>query len=160
MTYLIILGIYLGILFIIGFISRRSMGFPSLALAAGAVMAQLWTDSLTPIVADAGVIMVQPPLASVVSIALTLLPALVIMIRAPKVSSHHHAWFGSLVFAILGVVLTYGAFSNAVVLDDASKDVVRQLVSYQPMITTVAIILAMFDILLYKRPALHKKKSH
>lgn len=160
MTYLTILGIYLGILFIIGFTSRRSMGFPSLALTAGAVMADLWTDSLTPIVAEAGIIMVQPPLSSLVSIALTLVPALVVMIRAPKVSTHHHAWFGSLVFAVLGVVLTYGAFSDAVVLDEASKDAVKHMVTYQPIVTTGAIILAIIDVLLYRRPQVHKKKAH
>ena len=160
MTYLIVLGIYLAILFIIGFISRRSMGYPALALPAGAVMAQLWTDSLTPIVASTGIILIQPPLASLVSIGLTLVPALVVMTRAPKVSGHHHAWFSSLVFAVLSVVLTYGAFSNAVILDDASKDIVRQMVHYQPRVTTAAILLATMDVLLYRRPALAKKKSH
>jgi len=159
MTYLIVLGIYLAILFIVGFFSRRSMGFPSLALAAGAVMAELWTDSLTPIVAEAGIILVQPPLASLVSIALTLIPAFIVMIRAPRVATHHHAWFGSLVFAVLGVVLTYGAFSNAVVLDEASKDVVKQMIQYQPSITTSAITLAIADVLFYKRPRSHDK-SH
>jgi len=82
------------------------------------------------------------------------------MTRAPKVSGHHHAWFSSLVFAVLGVVLTYGAFSNAVILDDASKDIVRQMVDYQPIVTTATILLAIMDVLLYRRPALGKKKSH
>lgn len=160
MTYLIILGIYLAILFIIGFFSRRSMGYPALALTAGAVMAELWTDSLTPLVAEAGIILVQPPLASLVAITLTLVPALILMIRAPKVTGHHHAWFGSLVFAVLGVMLTYGAFSNAVVMDESSEDAVRQIVGYQPAITTAAIVLAILDVLLYRRPSVHKKKDH
>ena len=36
MTFLIVLALYVGILFIMGYASRRSMGVPSLALAAGA----------------------------------------------------------------------------------------------------------------------------
>ena len=63
MTFLIILGIYAALLFVIGFASRKSMGVPTLALAAGAVLAKLWTDSLTPLIASTGVIIVRPPLS-------------------------------------------------------------------------------------------------
>ena len=66
------------------------MGFPALTLAAGAVIADLWTDSLTPVVAQSGIVIVKPPLQSLVAIALTLLPALLVMLRAPKMSTKHH----------------------------------------------------------------------
>ena len=152
MTYLIVLGFYLAILFLIGFFSRRSMGYPALALTAGSIIATLWTDSLTPVVAQAGIIVVQPPMTSLVAVALTLLPALVVMARAPKVASRHHGWFGSLVFAVLAVMLTYAAFSNAVVLDAGSEEIVKQIFTYQAVITTTAIVLAILDILFYKKP--------
>lgn len=160
MTFLIVLALYLGALFLIGFLSRRSMGVPALGLTAGAVLAKLWTDSLTPLVASSGVIIIRPPLESLVAIALTLLPALILMFRAPKANAHHHSIFGSLVFAVLGVMLTYGAFANAVVLDEASKEYVTQLLAYDKIIITVAIVMALGDVLFYKKPHLtdkHKK---
>lgn len=160
MTFLIVLALYLGALFLIGFLSRRSMGVPALALTAGAVLAKLWTDSLTPLVANSGVVIIRPPLASLVAIGLTLLPALILMFRAPKASAHHHSIFGSLVFAVLAVMLTYGAFANAVILDEASKEYVTQLLSYDKVIITSAIVLALGDVLFYKKPHLadkHKK---
>lgn len=61
MTYLIILGVYSAVLFAVAWLSRRSLGVPALALAAGALMADLWTDSLTPLVAQAGLEIVKPP---------------------------------------------------------------------------------------------------
>lgn len=152
MTYLIVLAIYLAILFIAAWLSRRSLGVPTLALAAGALLATIWTDSLTPIVAESGLVIVQPPLTSIVSVALTLLPALLVMVRAPKTHSHLHSTFGAIVFALLGVVLTYGAFSNAVVLDESSKNYVLQFVNYQNIIITVCVGLAVLEVLLYKKP--------
>lgn len=152
MTYLIVLGMYIAALFVLAWFSRRSMGVPTIALAAGALMAGVWTNSLTPYVAQSGVEFTSPPLTSVVSVALTLLPALIVMFRAHKVSSHYRSVVGSLVFAILGAMLTYGAFSNAVVLDQASKQYVLEIVKYQNIAITVCIVLATIEILLYKKP--------
>jgi hypothetical protein len=158
MTYLIVLGFYLAILFLVGFFSRRSMGYPALALTAGSIIATLWTDSLTPVVVQAGIIVVQPPMTSLVAVVLTLLPALIVMTRAPKVSSHHHGIVGSLVFAVLAVMLTYAAFSNAVVLDAGSEEIVKQIFEYQAVITTVAIVLAILEVVFYKAP--HARDHH
>lgn len=147
MTYLIILGVYLLVLFVFAWSSRRAMGVPTLALAAGALMAELWTKSLTPLVAQTGLVIVQPPLSSVVAVTLTLFPALIVMIRAPKVASRFHAITGSILFAVLGVMLTYGAFSNAVVLDEASKGYVLEMVKYQNIIITACVGLALVGVL-------------
>jgi len=158
MTYLIMLAIYVGVLFLVAWTSRRTMGVPTIALAAGALMADLWTNSLTPFVAQTGIVIVSPPLASIVSIALTLLPALLVMFRSQKVSSHYRSIIGSLVFAVLGVMLTYGAFSNAVVLDDASKQYVLEIVKYQNVVITACVLLAVVEVLFYRKP--HERKAH
>ena len=158
MTYLIMLAIYVGVLFLVAWTSRRTMGVPTIAIAAGALMADLWTNSLTPFVAQTGIVIVSPPLASIVSIALTLLPALLVMFRSQKVSSHYRSIIGSLVFAILGAMLTYGAFSNAVVLDDASKQYVLEIVKYQNAVVTACILLAIVEVLFYRKP--HEHRTH
>ena len=159
MTYLIMLALYFGVLFLVAWLGRRSLGVPTLTLAAGALLANLWTDSLTPIVAESGLVIVRPPLASIVSIALTLLPAILVMMRSHKASSHAHSIVGSVIFALLGVVLTYGAFSNAVVLDDASKSYVLEIVKYQNIAITACVGLALLEVLLYKKPhAGHEKR--
>ena len=154
MTFLLVLGAYLVILFLLGFFSRRNLGVASLTLAAGALLAELWTDSLTPIVAEAGVIVVQPPLSSLVAVALTLIPALLVMVRSPKAAHHAHTAISSIIFAVLGVMLTYSAFTNAVVLDAASAQYVAEVMNYDAIIITAAIVAAVGEVLF------HKKRAH
>lgn len=127
------------------------MGVPTLALTAGAVIAKLWTNSLTPLVEHVGVIIVQPPLNSLVAVVLTILPGLMLISRMPKVHSHMKRMVGSAVFAVLGVMLTYGAFANAVVLDSGSQKFVIQLLSYDTVIITTCIVLAFLEVFFQKR---------
>ena len=160
MTFLIVLGIYFAALFGLFFFGRRHVGMPALGLTAGAVLAHLWTDSLTPIVAEAGLNIDRPPLHSMVSVALTILPAALVMLRSAKAHSGLHKIYSSLVFAVLAVMLTYGAFANAFVIDEASKDYVIWLVSYENIIITVGVVLALIDVVYHKKsPQTKKKKS-
>lgn len=158
MTFLIVLGLYFAALFVLFFISRRHIGMPALGLTAGAVLARLWTDSLTPLVADAGLIIEKPPLHSVVAVVLTLLPALIVMMRATKAHSMLHQAYGSIVFAALATMLTYGAFANAVVLDDTSRGIVLQLLPYDGVVITVCIVLALVDTV-YHRKTNHRNRK-
>lgn len=159
MTYIIMLALYLGLLFLVAWASRRRMGVPTLALAAGALLASLWADTLTPIVANVGFVVTKPPLVSLVSIALTFIPAILVMLRSHKSPSHHRSVLGSIVFAVLGVVLTYGAFSNAVVLDQQSAHYVTEFVKYQNVIITVCVGLALAEIVFQKSSNHHEKKK-
>lgn len=152
MTFLIVLGIYCAILFLIAFLSRRLVAMASLALCAGAVLAKLWTSDLTPLVAQAGVRLISPPLGSLIAVLLTIVPALLVLAKSPKAGKKRHGVLSGLVFAVLGVMLTYGAFSNAVVLDDASKDAVLNILSYEKWILTACITLAIGEVLVFHKP--------
>lgn len=152
MTFLIVLGIYCAVLFLIAFFSRRLVALASLALCAGAVLARLWTNDLTPLVAQAGVHIVSPPLGSLIAVVLTITPAILVLAKSPKVSKKRHGMLSSAVFAVLGTMLTYGAFSNAVVLDEQSKAAVLTILSYEKWILTACIILAVGEVLAFHKP--------
>lgn len=150
---MVVLAIYVVALFLVALLSRRMVAMASLALCAGAVLAKLWASELTPMVAQAGVTLVSPPLGSVVAIALTLVPAVLVLVKSPKSSAKQHMIMGSLVFAVLGVMLTYGSFANAVVLDAASTQIVLQVLKYEKLILTVAIVLAIAEVLVFHKPS-------
>lgn len=152
MTFLIVLGIYCAALFLIAFLSRRLVAVASLALCAGAVLAKLWTNDLTPLVAQAGVQIVSPPLGSLIAVVLTIVPALLVLVKSPKAGKKRHGFSSSVVFAVLGALLTYGAFSNAVVLDDQSKQVVLNILNYEKWILTACIVLAVMEVLAFHKP--------
>ena len=152
MTFLVVLGIYFAVLYFMASISKRLSAMASLALCAGAVIAKLWTNELTPLVASAGVQIIAPPLGSIVAITLTLLPAFLVLLKSPKVAHRRRNFLSSLLFALLAVTLTYGAFSNAVVLDEQSKQIVLQMVQYEKWILTGCITAAICEIVLFHRP--------
>lgn len=156
MIFLIVLGLYFAALFLIFFISKRHFGMPALGLTAGAVLAKLWTDGLTPVVANAGFMLEVPPLHSVVALVLTLLPALIVMTRATKAHSLAHQTYSAFVFAALATMLTYSAFANAVVLDDTSRAIVIKLLPYDSVIITTCIGLALLDVVYHRKKPMGK----
>ncbi len=158
MTFLVVLGIYCAILFFIAFFSRRLVAVASLTLCAGAVLAKLWSNDLTPLVAQAGVHIIAPPLGSLIAVALTIIPALFVLIKSPREHKKHHRTVSSLVFAVLGVMLTYGAFSNAVMLDTNSQAIVMQIIAYERWILTGCIALALGEVLMFHAPAQHAER--
>jgi len=153
MTYVVILSAYFGLLALFGVLSRKNLGVPTLALAAGSVLAGLWTDSVTPLVAEFGLALVQPPLSSIVAIALTILPAFLVLIRSPKARTWAGSLASGLFFAACAVMLTYAAFERAVVLDGASRGFALQLATYAPTILTICLVAAILQILFRKKKA-------
>ena len=151
MTYLMVLGIYFAVLAILFFAGKKAIGLPLLGLAAGALIANLWTGELTPLVANAGFAVTSPPLTSIVAVALTFLPSILLLLRAPKTDGKLKLVINSLVYGLVGVALTYAAFSNAVVLDDASSAIVAQIMRYSNLVITVGIVIAIFDVLSAKK---------
>lgn len=147
MTFLIVLGIYFAALFAIFFVMKRSFGLPALGLAAGSLLAGMWAGDLTPVIAQAGVVITSPPLLSIVKIGLTLLPAFLLMARSKQVHGLFERIGNSLLFSLLAVMLTYGAFASAVVLDSQSATIVQQLLPYSQIITTICLVAAIVNIL-------------
>lgn len=159
MIFLTILGIYAAVLFALFFVSKKHIGMAALGLTAGAVLAELWTDSLTPLVAQAGIVIEKPPLHSLVAIALTLIPAFLVMSRSTKAHSKMHQIYSSLIFAVMAVALTYGAFANAIVMDEMSSKLVLQVLPYDNWIITGCIILGLVDVLYHRKTASHAHKK-
>jgi hypothetical protein len=153
MTFLIVLGIYFAIIAVGFFVSRRHMGMPALGLTAGTVLAKLWTADVTPLIAQAGVVIERPPLSSLVAVCLTLLPSVIVMARTAKAHSLYHRIYSSVVFGLLAVVLTYNAFASAVVLDDTSKELVLRMLPYDSISITVCIVLALVDVVYHRKNA-------
>lgn len=135
------------------YLSGRRVGLPALGLAAGAVLAKLWADPLSPMVAQAGLVIEKPPLQSVVAIGLTLLPALVLLWRSPKAHGQLARLGGGLIFALLGTTLTFSWIQAGVVLDPTSKPIIDAILPYQPLIVTIGLVLATTEIL-------HKPHHH
>lgn len=146
MTFFIVLGIYVSVLTLVVYIARRSFGLLGLALVAGALLARLWAPDLTPIVARTGLVIVQPPLLSIVATMLTLLPAFVLLPKSPKVHGALPRVVSAVLFGLLAAVLTFEPFLAAVVADRQAIDAIAVIERYRPVLVTSGVILALLDI--------------
>lgn len=157
MTFLVIFLLVVATLFIIAFITKRRYGVLGLALAAGAMLSTLWVGDLTPIIAQAGFVLIKPPLESVVASSLTLLPALLLLTSGPTYHKTLQRGGGALLFAVLATVLLLEPLGSALVIEGAGKNVFNFLVTNRILIITVCLILAIADILFTKTPKIPRK---
>lgn len=151
MTSVIVFIIFVGLLFALPFFTKRRVGVPALALAAGSTLAHLWVGDVTPIVASTGLILVRPPLESVVFATITVLPALLLLFSGPRYSSLVWRVLGSLMFALLAAALLLETFGSAVVIEGPGKQLYDWLTQQQTAIITIGLVLALGDLLLGKK---------
>lgn len=137
------------------------MGKPTLVLGVGAMLAGIWADRLTGVMAEAGMSVNVFPLWSLVAVVLTTAPTLLVMIRTPKARSFMASLLGSILFALLVVMLTREAFDAAVMLDDASTSIHQMITENSAVIITACVVAALGQVLLHrKRPAINPDKKH
>lgn len=146
MTSIIIMGLIAAALFGIVFVTKRRFGLLGLGLAAGYILAGLWTGNLTPIVADAGLVLVAPPLESVIAATLIILPALFLLARSPSTRSLLDRCLSAGFFVVLAMTLLLVPIESALILDGSGLKVYSFLAEYKSAIITICLLYAIFDI--------------
>ncbi|HET8884215.1 MAG TPA: hypothetical protein VFM68_01965 [Candidatus Saccharimonadales bacterium] len=152
MSFVIILLLSMAALFGVVFFAKRRFGVLGLALAAGAMVSTLWVGDLTPIIAEAGFVLVAPPLESVVAAALILLPAILLLSSGPSYTTTWQRVSGATLFALLAVSLLLEPLGSALVVEGIGQQVYEFFVGYQVIIITTCLALAIVDVLLTKTP--------
>ena len=148
------------VLFAAAFITKRRFGVLGLALAAGTLMSELWTNELTPIVAEAGIFnSTVPPLSSIVAAALVLLPAGLLLLSGPVYRTVRPRIVGSLAFAVLALTLLLEPMGMSLALEGVSRQVYDLITNNRTGIITAGLVFALIDILLTKTPKPPKDKS-
>lgn len=160
MSFFVVVGIFAGALFLASFLTKRRVGLIGLALAAGYVLAQLWTQELTPLVASAGIEIIKPPLSSLVATILTLLPAILLFFHGASAKGKLIRIGHALVFAALGVALLMEPIGAALVIDDTAKPVYEFLKQYNMVFITAGIALSIVDLMMGKVHRREKEPRH
>jgi hypothetical protein len=160
MNVAIVFGIVLLILFALAYFTRRRFGVLGLALAAGSMLSQLWAQQLTPLVARAGLIVVNPPLITVVSVALILIPAVVLLFSGPSYHDKPMRIAGALAFAALAFALLIPPLGSALVLQDQGKQVYDFFNENRVYIVTLGLVLALVDLLATHTGRGHRATKH
>lgn len=160
MSIIVLFLIVIAALFIVAFVTRRRFGVLGLALAAGATLSSLWAEQLTPLVAQAGVQIVAPPLENVVAAGLVLLPAVLLFFSGP---TYHHGTervIGSLAFAILALAFLLEPLGGSLVLDSTGHVIYNFVIHNRVYIVTLGLAFAVFDLLATRTPKHHERSRH
>ncbi len=150
MNAIVVIILVIAALFALPYFTKRRLGVLGLALAAGAMLSQLWVGDVTPIVASAGFILVKPPLESVVATIITLLPALILLPGSPTYSSVVHRTIGSVTFALLATTLLLVPLGSALVIEGTSRVVYDVLSANQAAIVSICLALSILDLVATK----------
>ena len=142
------------------YVAKRHFGLPVMGLAVGMVVTQLWVADVVPYVAGVGIGIDRSALLAMVTIALTMLPAMVLVCCGSVVSQRWWRIGGSLVFGLMAVYVLLGALSSLVPVDETSKTVVAALDGSHAAVVTIGFVLALVDTLVAhtKGAKPHKKK--
>lgn len=147
-------------LFTLAFFTKRRFGVLGLALAAGATLSGLWAETLTPVIQEAGVRVDVPPLATLVAVALVLLPSIVLLFSGPSYSSLLMRVVGAFFYAALAAAFLVEPMGSALVLEGNTIDVYQTLLDNRVYIVTAGLIFALFDILSTRTPKRGRSGKH
>lgn len=144
-------------LFVLAYWTKRRFGVLGLALAAGWLLADMWAQQVTPYIKEAGLVLVSPPLTSVVEAALILLPAVLLLFSGPTYSKRLLRIIGAAAFALLATAFLLKPLGGSMELDEMGTFYFHLLADNKSIIITAAIVYALFDILTLKTPKLKEK---
>lgn len=161
---MMLLGLLVGTAVVLAglvYVAKRHFGLPVMGLAVGMVVTQLWAADAMPYVASLSVGIDQSTLLAVVTIVLTVLPAVILVCCGSVVSQRWWRIGGSLIFGVVATYVLFGALSSLVPpVDETSKMVVAALDGSHAVVVTTGFACALVDTLVARTKSAkpHKKK--
>jgi membrane protein len=161
---MILLGLLAGTAVVLAglvYIAKRHFGLPVMGLAVGMVVTQLWAADVMPYAASLSVGIDRSTLLAVVTIVLTVLPAVMLVCCGSVISQRWWRIGGSLIFGVVATYVLVDALSSLVPpADETSKTVVAALDGSHAAVVTIGFACALVDTLVARAKGAkpHKKK--
>jgi len=161
---MILLGLLAGTAVVLAglvYIAKRHFGLPVMGLAVGMVVTQLWAADVMPYAASLSVGIDRSTLLAVVTIVLTVLPAVMLVCCGSVISQRWWRIGGSLIFGVVATYVLVDALSSLVPpADETSKTVVAALDGSHAAVVTMGFACALVDTLVARAKCAkpHKKK--
>lgn len=162
MDIAVVFGIIAAVLFGLAFVTKRRFGVLGAALILGYLLQQAWQLQLASWAATIG-IPIDFPVSptTTMSIAITILPSLLLLGGGPVYSKKLPRIMGSLQYALLAVLLCSGVLEGAV-MTGLLRELGIVVTQYQQYVITAVLVLIIVDMLqLYGRmPTRTKSAKH
>lgn len=142
-------------LFVLSFISKRRFGLLGLALAAGAILSQIWSYEAELIVSTSGIVPNGQLTAVIASSVMVLLPSVILLFHSSKYHSMLSRIIGSLLYSLLALAFLVEPLGKVLDLSD-----INQITSVKSLIISVGLVFAIVDLFMTKKPESGKKSKH
>lgn len=160
---LIVLIALMAALFSLAFLTKRRYGVLGLGLAGGLVLSQEISKDFGAFLQALDVPVEPLPFVTAASLFLILAPALILMFSGPKYTDQRYVIAGSAMFAVFGTVLMLAPLVTNLPFADraAIQPLISQIALNSPIIISVAVIIAVFDMMhAHGKSPLGKKSKH
>ena len=159
MSVALLFGAIVVVVFLVAFISARRFGPLALGLAAGSLLAELWTDWLTTLLEGIGVDISWLPMGVVATVLLLLAPLVILLLGGPRYFARVERVLSACAIALLTAALLVRPLGEYLVLDGQALSVYTWLVSVWQYVVTVGLVLGIVDVfLLHNKKTPHEKK--
>jgi len=142
-------------LFVLSFISKRRFGLLGLALAAGAILSQIWSYEAELIVSTSGIVPNGQLTAVIASSVMVLLPSVILLFHSSKYNSMIPRIIGSLLYSLLALAFLVEPLGKVLDLSD-----INQITSVKSLIISVGLVFAIVDLFMTKKSESGKKSKH
>lgn len=147
------------VLFIAAFVFKRRFGVLGMGLAVGAILSDVWTDSLIDLAGRNGIIVeLYGPMA--VSLILIMAPAVVLFFKGYSCRPLILRLISSAMFAVLAMAFLIEPLSHSIVVSGPGAELFNALLQKRSLVIGVGLALAVIDFLLAKPSHKGHHRSH
>jgi hypothetical protein len=145
-------------LFSLSFFSKKRFGILGLALAAGAIISEVWAYEIILIsgIFKFGSISLN---SFVLSSLVILLPSLLLMLSGSSYKSTIGRILGSLAFTLLALAFLSESMTGILPIDGSMKDAYLRIVNEKGLIIGAGLILATLEVFFVKSPKIKERRS-
>ncbi len=159
MNVLMLFGLIIGFVFTVAFISSRRFGPLALALAAGSMLADMWSEWLAVIIGGFGVVVPGLPHGVIATLIIILAPLTLLLFGGPRYHGKYERIMSALLIALLTAALLVRPLGRYMVLDGDALKIYQLLYQWWQIVVTAGLLLGLIDIfLLHSARASHGKK--
>ena len=159
MNVIVLFGAIVLAVFVIAFVSSRRFGPMALALAAGAMLAEIWSEWLAIIIGGFGVEVPGLPHGVIATLIILLAPLFLLLFGGPRYQGKHERAISAVLIALLTAALLVRPLGRYLVLDGDALKAYQMLSDWWQYVVTAGLILGLIDLfLLHSARTSHAKK--
>ena len=159
MSVLILFGTIIVTVFVVSFFSSRRFGPLALALAAGAMLAEMWSEWLVIIIGGLGVEVPGLPHGVIATLIILLAPLFLLLFGGPRYHGKYERIMSAVMISLLTAALLVQPLGRYLVLDGDALKAYQILSDWWQYVVTAGLLLGLVDIfLLHSTRTSHTKK--